>query len=178
MYTSQTMKNETQFNIFLTGFMGAGKSTVGKMLARQINWPFIDLDQVIEDIENRSIHEIFQRSGEEYFRKTESQVLKALVTTKTIYATGGGMVLSELNREVMRSLGKVVYLKTSWPFLQKRLQYSHDRPLVNMKKNWQELELVWKYRQKFYNDADLIVVTDHLTPSQVASKIASSLNLE
>jgi shikimate kinase len=172
------MKKEHAFNIFLTGFMGTGKSTVGKVLAKKINWPFIDLDQVIEGIENRSIHEVFLTSGEEYFRKVESQVLKDLTTSQTIYATGGGMVLSKLNREVMRALGKIVYLKTSWPFLLKRLQFSNGRPLVNMKRNWQELELVWKNRQEYYNDADFIVVTDHLSPTQVAEQIVSLLDLE
>ena len=172
------MNKEQALNIFLTGFMGSGKSTVGKILAKKINWPFVDLDQVIEDIEKRSIQEIFLTSGEEYFRKVESQVLKGLIASRTIYATGGGMVISELNRDVMRTQGKIVYLKTSWPSLLKRLHFSNERPLVNMKKNWQELQQVWTNRQEYYNDADLIVATDHLTPTQVAEKIVSLLDLE
>lgn len=166
-------------NIFLTGFMGAGKTTVGQSLAELTGCPFEDLDSMIVQREKRSIPEIFAAEGEEYFRNCETVVLSSLKKQgRTVYATGGGIVMREKNRAMMRSKGRIVYLCASWETLRGRLQGSVDRPLVDRANGWHDLERLWRSRLPHYQDADLIVETEALTPLQVAQKIVSQLQLE
>ncbi len=162
-------------NIFLTGFMGAGKSTVGQLLADRLNIPFIDLDVMIVQRENRPIAEIFATDGEGYFRDCETLVLNALRQQGTVVcATGGGIVERDENRRKMKDIGRIIYLKTEWPTLKNRLQQSIDRPLINPEKSWTDVKTLWVERKVFYEDADIIVETDGLTPLEVSDKIASS----
>jgi len=162
--------------IFLTGFMGSGKSTVGKSLAGLLGYPFVDLDDLIVQREHRPIAEIFATDGEPYFRDCETSVLKELHHDQsTVLATGGGLIVREENRRQMARLGKVVYLKTSWPVLKQRLQQNAERPLVNSAKDWNNVKDLLSQRQKYYEQADLIVDTDGLTPLQIAQKIAVEL---
>ena len=164
--------------IFLTGFMGSGKSTVGKSLSGLLGYPFVDLDELIVQREHRPIAEIFATDGEPYFRDCESAVLQKMSAHQdAIYATGGGLVVRDVNRRQMASLGKVVYLKTSWPVLKQRLQQSVERPLINSSKDWDNVKDLLSQRQKYYEQADLIVDTDGLTPLQIAQKIAVEFTL-
>ena len=156
--------------------MGVGKSTVGRLLADLLECIFIDLDEMIVQRENRSIAEIFATDGEDYFRDCETMTLNELNNSSmTVYATGGGLVVREENRRIMTDLGRVVYLRTQWPILKKRLQQSVDRPLVNSASGWDKVRELYAQRQPFYENADIIVDTDVLTPIQVAQKIASEL---
>ena len=99
-------------NILLTGFMGAGKTTVGKKLAKRLGYFFIDTDREIEKEQGCSITEIFKYGGEECFRDLETDILQKLQTKQNlVIATGGGMVLRNENRSLMQSLGTRVYLK-------------------------------------------------------------------
>jgi len=173
------MKKIGTQNIFLTGFMGAGKSTVGHALATLTGCPFYDLDSLIVDKEQRSIADIFKTDGEEYFRNCETNVLSALNEEKNaVYATGGGIVLREENRSLMRGTGRVIYLRTRWDTLCERLKDSVDRPLVDPAKGWYDLEQLWLHRKPLYHDADLIVDTDGITPREIAEKIVSMLQTE
>ena len=173
------MKNIGTQNIFLTGFMGAGKSTVGHALATLTGCSFYDLDSLIVDKEQRSIADIFKTDGEEYFRNCETNVLSALNEEKNaVYATGGGIVLREENRSLMRGTGRVIYLRTRWDTLCERLKDSVDRPLVDPAKGWYDLEQLWLHRKPLYHDADLVVDTDGVTPRQIAEKIVSMLQTE
>jgi len=173
------MENIGAQNIFLTGFMGAGKTTVGHALAKITGWHFYDLDRLIVDKERRSIAEIFKTDGEEYFRNCESIVLSGLTEeNNAVYATGGGIVLREENRTLMRGKGKIIYLQTSWDTLYERLKDSIDRPLVNPANGWYDLEQLWLRRMPFYQDADLVVDTDGIPALHVAEKIVSLLNME
>lgn len=170
------MHEESINNIFLTGFMGVGKSTVGMFLADLLRCPFQDLDEMIVQRENRSIREIFSESGEGYFRDCETKLLKELtLQPTTVYATGGGIVIREENRLLMTKLGYTVYLTCSWPVLKKRLQMNADRPLVNSAKDWDDVKGLWVRRRTFYEDANIVVNTEGLTPSQVAQKIITEL---
>lgn len=170
------MQSKINSNIFLTGFMGAGKSTVGKLLAGLLNCPFADLDEIIALRENRSITEIFATDGENYFRDFETAVLKELShQPMTVYATGGGLVVRERNRRQMQKLGRIVYLKSGWSTLMARLQQSTDRPLVTAERDWNSVKELWNSRQAFYENADIIVETDGLTPLQVAQIVATGL---
>ena len=166
-------------SVFLTGFMGAGKSTVGQLTADLLNMPFVDLDERIVQREKRSIATIFAKDGEEYFRNCETDLLSELKEeTAAVYATGGGIVVRDVNREAMSSMGKIVYLSASWPTLQERLKNSVDRPLVAPGKKWDELKSLWVKRQTFYSEADIIVNVDGLTPSEVARNILAELNIK
>ena len=166
-------------SVFLTGFMGAGKTTVGHALAKLTGCPFFVLDKMIVQREKRTIPEIFAADGEEYFRNCETVVLSSLQQQdKAIYATGGGIVMRDENRAMMRSKGSIVYLSASWETLRGRLQGSVDRPLVDQAENWHDLERLWLSRLSHYQDADLIVDTDAVNPLQVAQKIVSQLQLD
>ena len=170
------MRSNTQENIFLTGFMGAGKSTVGKLLADLLGCAFNDLDEMIVQREGRTIADIFAAESECYFRDRETAILKELCSQPSaVYATGGGLVVRDENRIQMQRLGRVVYLKASWPTLKMRLQSSTGRPLITPVKDWTKLKKLWSERQPFYEAADVVVATDGLTPLQVAQKIVSGL---
>ena len=156
--------------------MGAGKTTIGRALAELTGCPFHDLDSMIVERERRSIAEIFNTDGEEYFRNCETMVLSDLQEEDcAVYATGGGIVVRKENRALMRGTGRIVYLCANWQVLRGRLRGSVDRPLVDQAKNWHDLEALWQGRLPHYHDADLIVDTDDLSPEQVAKKIVSLL---
>jgi shikimate kinase len=156
--------------------MGAGKSTVGRLLAELMQCLFFDLDEMIVDREQRPIRSIFTTDGEVYFRDCETAVLHALDLHHTaVYATGGGIIMREENRKVMRNQGRIIYLKSTWLTIQKRLQSSTERPLVDREKGWDDVKALWLQRQPFYEDADLVVETDGLTPTQVAQRIVNEL---
>lgn len=159
--------------------MGAGKSTVGQILAEMLNKPFIDLDARIVEREQRTIARIFAEDGEDYFRDCESSLLNALEgQPAAVFATGGGMVVREVNRVAMARLGQTVYLYASWPNLKERLLSSVDRPLIDHGRNWTELKSLWEKRQAFYRKADIIVRTDGLVPLDVARNIADLLSFK
>jgi shikimate kinase len=163
-------------SVFLTGFMGAGKSTVGQLTANLLKIPFVDLDERIVQQEKREIKKIFAEEGEEYFRDCETDLLITLKKEAVaVYATGGGIVVRDVNREAMTSMGRIVYLSASWQTLQERLMHSVDRPLVSPEKNWEALKALWVKRQEFYSDADIIVSVDGCTPMEVARKIFDEL---
>lgn len=156
--------------------MGAGKTTVGRLLAELLQYRFVDLDEMIVARENRPIKTIFSEAGEGYFRDCETAVLAGLDPVHTaVYATGGGIIMREENRRAMRNLGRIVYLQSAWPTLQERLLTSTQRPLVDPEKGWDDVEALWSKRQPYYQDADLVIVTDGLTPLQVAQRIVSEL---
>ncbi len=156
--------------------MGAGKSTVGKLLAALLEYPFVDLDEVIVQRESRSIAEIFASDGEEYFRDCESSVLDGLGKhPSTIYATGGGIILRDVNRRKMNLIGRIVYLKADWATLKVRLLQSAFRPLANPDNGWDEVEKRWIERQSCYEEADLVVDTGGDSPLEVAKKIVAEL---
>jgi shikimate kinase len=164
-------------NIYLTGFMGAGKSTTGKALANLLKYRFVDLDTEIVKQQGRSIAEIFSAEGEKYFRDLETCMLNSLESSDLmVCATGGGIVERDQNRLKMRQSGLIIYLSAQWSTLKMRLESSQGRPLVDPGKNWDEVKRKWDARQKYYRDADFIVDTDNLNPSQVAVQINEILN--
>lgn len=159
-------------NLFLTGFMGAGKTTTGKALAEVLHCDFVDLDKVIVAREKRAINEIFATDGETYFRDCETKLLRELSpVSPAVYATGGGIVQREENRDLMKGCGLIIYLNARWESLQQRLTGSTDRPLAGPGKDWEAVRQLWNVRQPMYRDADLMVETDDQTPEQVANRI-------
>lgn len=168
-----------QRNIFLIGFMGSGKTTVGRRLAQRLGYDFADLDQLLVEREGRSIPEIFAEHGEAYFRACESTVLAGQGgRTATVFATGGGIVGREQNRALMKQLGTVVYLRVSWAMLQKRLSRSSGRPLADPQKGMEPVRQLWQSRLPWYEEADLIIDADRLSVNGVVREIIKRLDLE
>ena len=112
--------------IYLCGFMGCGKSTIGKALAKQLSIPYYDLDQLIEEKAGMPIPEIFSRFGEEHFRLLEREVLLASGQRKpAVIATGGGIFTNPENGRLIRSLGTVVFLNTPFSYCYQPVSYTH-----------------------------------------------------
>ena len=118
-------------NIILTGFMGSGKTTVGKILAEKLGMEFVDVDKVIEEKENKAISDIFAEAGQEYFRNIETEVLKEICGKKgQVISTGGGAVLKSINVSVMKQSGKIVFLDVPSDEIKRRLADDTTRPVL------------------------------------------------
>lgn len=113
--------------------MGAGKTTVGNILANLADLPYIDIDEVITSEQGMSVSDIFAKYGEKEFRRLEHEKLKELATTKAVIATGGGIVLNPENREVLKNTYPVIYLETDPEVFMNRLKGDTTRPLVQQK---------------------------------------------
>ena len=166
-------------NIFLTGFMGAGKSTIGRRLANRIGYRFVDLDEVIAARAGCSIPEIFAMHGEAYFRDCETAVLaEQKAAEQVVFATGGGMVGRAENRTLMKQIGCVVYLRAAWPTLEQRLARGRGRPLADPQKGWDSVRQLWQSRLAWYEEADVVIDTDRLRVNEVVWQIISRLGCE
>lgn len=163
-------------NIYLVGFMGTGKTTVGKLLAEKQGWNFIDLDDLIELKEQRRIVDIFAKEGEPYFRKIEKKILKEVATQKKfVVACGGGIVLDKENIKIMKKTGKVICLCASCQAILKRVSSSTARPILNVAKPKERIELLLKMRAPYYMQADKMIDTSKLSVKQVVAKISKIL---
>lgn len=160
-------------NIVLVGMMGAGKSTVAKSLVNLLNdYSIQDVDSLIEQKMSLSISEIFDKYGEQEFRKIESEVIKETCQkNKTIISTGGGAFENPINRKVLLNSGKVFYLYAPSQVLYDRIKTQGDRPLLQC----ENPELVFinllDKRDKNYRKADYIIDTTSLSPEQVAREV-------
>lgn len=119
-------------NLILIGFMGCGKSTLGIQLSYRLRKPFLDTDRRIEERQGSSISDLFSEKGEAFFRGLETDALKELLLENTEYviSTGGGIILNPKNREILKELGTVVYLKVSPQTVYGRLKHDKTRPLL------------------------------------------------
>ncbi len=165
-------------NIFLVGMMGAGKSTVGKVLAQKLNYSFLDTDNLIEQAAGKSIPAIFAEDGEEKFRDLEQQVLSQVSAyTRLVVATGGGIVLRSLNWSHLHD-GIVVWIDVPVDILYDRLsQSSGSRPLLQTADPLQRLRDLDEQRRDRYAQADVsIVVTIDETPEQVSDRLLTMIN--
>lgn len=164
-------------NIFIVGPMGSGKTSVGKSLAKTLNFTFYDSDQVIEDQSGADIPWIFDIEGESGFRKREAKVIEQLTQLKEIVlATGGGVVIEAANRRNLASRGFVVYLKVSVAEQVRRTYRSRTRPLILNKNPEEVFERLQKEREAFYHEvADMIIETDHGSIRTIVETILSRL---
>lgn len=160
-------------NIYLIGFMGSGKSTLAQGLAQVLSMNKIDLDQLIEEKEQRSIKQIFEEEGEAYFRKLETYYLKETCNLKnTIVSTGGGAVGEACNRKFLKEQ-VTVYL--DWPFevLYERIAGDEARPLS---KSYEQLLLLYAYRLALYKEsATYHVICQKETPYLLVEKVVEGL---
>jgi shikimate kinase len=159
-------------NIYLVGFMGTGKTCVGRELARRKKWHFIDLDNFIELKEKRTISDIFAKEGESHFRRLEKKALKEIAKEKKfIVACGGGIVINSENIEVMKDSGMIICLSATPEVIYKRVSLSLHRPLLKVKDPKKQIELLLKLRAPFYAQADKIVDTSKYSIKEIADKI-------
>ena len=162
--------------IFLVGFMGSGKTTIGKRLAEPIGYDFVDTDNLIEIQSDMAVSDIFANHGEVAFRNMERDVLLELQKRDyTVVSTGGGMPCFNNNMDMMLTNGKVVYLKTSPQALARRLQYSHtERPLIK-EKSQEELQhyITEKLaeREIHYSRAHIVVQTETFSMDELLQSL-------
>ncbi|MEQ7052590.1 shikimate kinase [Paenibacillaceae sp. P-4] len=159
-------------HIILIGFMGTGKSTVGQEVAKKLGCSFTDLDAAVVALEGRTIPDIFASDGEAYFREQESHVLAGILNSPTrhVIATGGGIVLQESNRELMRDGGFIVHLAASKETILSRVKRDRNRPLLQGDVEAQVSKLM-QQREGLYDFAHTTVLTDHETAVQLAARI-------
>ncbi len=146
-------------SIFLVGMMGAGKTTIGKLLANFLNKTFLDSDREIQKRTGVSIPVIFEIEGEAGFRKRETEMLSQLVESENIVlATGGGAVLSSENREILKRSGTVIYLRTTVDDLWRRTRHDKNRPLLQTSDPRRKLTELYTHRDPLYRETAHIVV--------------------
>lgn len=161
--------------IVLIGFMGAGKTTVGRALARLTEWPLYDTDDAISARFGMPVDEIFVSQGEDKFREAESESLAAMPAERAIVATGGGIVLRHENIDALRKLGPVIYLAADEETLFERISQSGGRrPLLQTEDPRATLKELLRVRDPLYRAAaNHIVDTTQLNPMEVAEAIVS-----
>lgn len=166
-------------NIILVGFMGTGKTTVGRILARRLGKRFVDMDGIIEQRAGKSISRIFSENGEPYFRHKERVLVQELAAASNqVIAAGGGIVLDHDNITDLDRTGKVVCLMASENEILRRVSASADRPLLEQGDKHQRILKLMKTRQALYEAIPCRVDTSALTPEEVAEKIMLILNEE
>lgn len=175
-YNAGMSKNNS---IFLVGLMGAGKTTVGKLLAKQLGKAFIDSDHEIEVRTGVRIPVIFEIEGEAGFRKREEAVIADLVKRPDIVlGTGGGAVLSAHNRELLRTHGTVVYLRGTPEQLYERTRHDRGRPLLQTEDPLARLRELYAQRDPLYREiADLVVDTGRQGVAGFARQLKDKLEL-
>lgn len=162
-------------NIIITGFMGTGKSVVGRALSRRLAMKLLDTDELIEAREGKKINEIFSTVGESRFRELESEVLDGLLNGEFgvgdggfVLSTGGGIVIDPENRLKLGKLGIVVSLKSTVASIMERVSKSSQRPLINNLEPEQAIRKLLEERSSFYEEADLVIDTTGKSIDDVA----------
>ena len=150
--------------------MGSGKTTIGKLLSKELNFDFLDTDKIIELKEQMSCKEIFKKKGENYFRTMEMQLLPSLKNTNTIIATGGGFPIYNDNFKKLNSIGTTIYLKTSAEELNRRTKIESGRPLI---KNKDSIGEILDFRNSAYQKAHFTITTDFKSPQEIVATIIS-----
>ncbi len=148
-------------NIILTGYMGSGKTTIGKNLAKQKNFTFVDTDEMIVKQQHSSINKIFATEGEQAFRDMETALLRQFIADKKehmVISTGGGMPLRAENRQLLSRLGKVVYLKASPKTIYARIKGDTTRPLLQCENPMKRIEEMIAAREPLYEEGAMLVV--------------------
>ncbi|MCU6708999.1 shikimate kinase [Paenibacillus sp. J5C_2022] len=171
------MQLRQQGKLILVGFMGTGKSSVGSRLAERLGWPLIDSDAAIVRDQNRDISSIFATDGETAFREIESRVLASLLKTPdcAVVSTGGGAVLKEENRKLMRKTGIVVALKASPERIVSRVLQDESRPLLDGDVRGRVYRLI-EERKHAYDFAHFTLDTTEMSVDDVAAAILSMTN--
>ena len=171
------MDKKIEQNIFLIGFMGAGKSTIAKVLQRELGMELVEMDERIVKEQGMSINDILAQKGEDGFRDIESQLVIDIGKNKnSIVSCGGGVVVRPQNVENMKKSGKIVFLTATPETILKRVKNGKDRPLLNGHMNVEYIsELMEKRRQMYEDAADVKVSTDGKTVGEICTEIIQAI---
>ncbi|MEO1857825.1 MAG: shikimate kinase [Rubritalea sp.] len=165
-------------NIILVGFMGSGKSTIGRELGKLLSYPLIDTDTKIEEHEKFSVADIFSLRGESFFRTCETQAIEQLLSegvTHHIIATGGGLPMKKQNRPLLRELGYVVWLDANTETLLERTSRNNNRPLLQTENPRETIEKMLEQRNDIYQEVShLHLQTTGLNVAETAHGILES----
>jgi len=171
--------NPKHKNIFLVGFMGAGKTTVGRILARKLGYKYVDADELVEERTGQAITEIFSEREEDFFRDLETGAIRFITESGgQVVATGGGAVMREENRTLMEAGGVTVYLKTPAHVIWERVKDSESRPLLQVEDPYGTIERLLEERTPAYESARITVDTENLSPEEVAAQIIGRLGFD
>jgi shikimate kinase len=163
-------------NIVLTGFMGTGKTAVGRELSRLLNMKLVDVDTEIEKCEQMTINEIFKQFGELRFREIETEMIRELSERKdVIISTGGGAVLRQENVDILRKQGIIICLMATPETILKRTSHSSHRPLLQVEDPFGKIKELLDFRRPFYEKADIMIDTDGKTPRQIAEEVIDKM---
>jgi shikimate kinase len=163
-------------NIVLTGFMGTGKSKIGRRLAKKLRMSYLDTDELIEEREKDSISAIFKKRGEEYFRRLETKVVKEVALLDNyVISTGGGVVLREGNIRVLKKNAFIVCLFASPEVILKRTKGDEKRPVLKGDDRKERIEELLAIRKSYYEKADFSVDTSTLDSKKVVEEIVKFL---
>ncbi|MFS0780944.1 shikimate kinase [Bacillus sp. 1P06AnD] len=152
--------------IYLTGFMGSGKTTIGHMAAKAFNLIPYDVDALIVEKEGIEINQLFAEKGEAYFREQEKQLLRSLPIQNAIVMTGGGIILDNENRAWMKENGQLIYLYCEIEEVYRRLKNDTTRPLANGRTE-EELRSLFEDRRELYEDASIQIDVTEAKPEEV-----------
>ncbi|MEK6672663.1 MAG: shikimate kinase [Nitrospirota bacterium] len=159
-------------NIVLTGFMGTGKTEVGRELSNMLGWELIDVDEEIVKSKKMSINDLFSQLGEPVFRDIETDMIRAVAAhKKSIISTGGGAVLRQENIDVLRESGIIVCLTASPETILKRTGSNDERPLLKAENQLEKIKELLDFRKSFYKKADIVIDTEPKSPRLIAEEI-------
>lgn len=179
MADDQTASQRYQLKktVVLVGMMGAGKTAVGRAVAARLHVPFLDSDAEIEAAANLSVPEIFQRDGEPFFRKRESEVIgRLLKQERGILSTGGGAFLAEANRAMISQFGVSLWLNAELPLLWQRVRHKDSRPLLRTENPYGTLSELYNARVPIYETANLSVICrPNLSIDGMAKRVIEAL---
>lgn len=165
--------------IILIGFMGSGKTTIGKALSQKCQYSLIDTDKYIEEQQSRTISNIFEQDGEEYFRVLETNALKELLKSDEdmIISTGGGLAIKKENRELLKEAGTTFYLNATPETIYNRVKGDNKRPLLQCEDPKKKIISLMGERELYYIDAsNKIIDTDDKTIDEIACEILEFMN--
>lgn len=163
-------------NIILTGFMGTGKTEVGRELAQLKGMRLIDVDKEIEKSEKMTINDIFRQFGEQKFRELEAAAIERISRQDNIIiATGGGAVLTQQNIDVMKKTGVIICLLATPETILRRTSNTTERPLLQVENPLEKIKELLNFRKPFYEKADIMIDTEEKTPLQIAEEIIEKI---
>ena len=161
-------------NLALIGFMGTGKSCVGRLTAEHLHLTYLDTDHVIEARAGKSISDIFQQDGEPAFRDWERRIVEELThRDRTVIATGGGLPVGEGNLDSLKTHALVVCLWASPELLWERVRYAHSRPLLQDPDPQAKIRSLLAAREPFYRQADVMVSTERHSVAEIAQQVVT-----
>ena len=164
-------------NIYLTSFIGTGKTSVGREIALMLDLKFIDLDELIVKNEGRSINDVFAKNGEPYFRKIEKETLKEVSQgAGQVVSCGGGIVIDPENITIMKQSGRYIALTARPEVIFERVKKETQRPLLNTANPLARIKELLAIRKPYYDQAEFVIDTSDISVQEVAEKVLKLIN--